>query len=225
MNIQADIESAIYNLVDDFLYEAYDFFTEADAVVRFQKYLAEFDSLSKKVVTNDGHEVSLIHREYPTFFRFSGKNPTKRLDAPARRGHYDTVILDPDFVRVHSSESVANRNIYSERDESITPFLAVIEFKFHDFGWAINRVNSVLSDFGKLKLSCKEAPLRYLVTLTRYRSPTLNRWDTHWPTVKNTADDYQEEINSIFAVNWVNGIDKPEEYVFGEWLVERKNGS
>lgn len=87
--------------MSDFLDEAYNFFAEADFVARFQNYLESFDSFAQKATTTDGHVVGLIHREYPTFFRFSAKSPTKQLGPPAKRGHYDIVLLSPEFVKAH----------------------------------------------------------------------------------------------------------------------------
>ena len=216
MTIQLDLEKKIYKLVSEFLKEPYKFFTEADAVVRFHQILDKNSTLNRKAETTDGDKVSLFHREYPTFFRFSDSNPTKKLGPPASRGHYDTVILNSDFVKVHSSATVANRQIDLPRDKSITPFNAVIEFKFHDYGWSSNRAESVICELGKLRLSKKESPLRYLIVLTRYRSPVMNRWNKYWPIVKKEADKHKD-INSVFAVNWLEIKRKPEIYVFGNW--------
>lgn len=216
MKIQPALEKAIHKLVNEFLKEPYKFFTEADAVARFHQILDGNSTFNRKAETADGDNVSLFHREYPTFFRFSGSNPTIRLGKPASRGHYDTVILNPDFVKVHSSETVANRQIDSERDESITPFDAVIEFKFHDYGWSSNGAESVISELGKLRLSKKESPLRYLIVLTRYRSPVLNRWEKYWPVVRKEADKHKD-INSVFAVSWLKIERESGFYIFGNW--------
>ncbi len=126
MTIQPALEKAIHKLVNEFLKEPYKFFTEADAVARFHQILDNNTTFNRKAETTDGDEVSLFHREYPTFFRFSGSNPAKRLGPPASRGHYDTAILNPEFVIAHSSETVANRNIGSSRRKSIMPDLRFI---------------------------------------------------------------------------------------------------
>ena len=51
--------------------------------------------------TSDSHEVVLVHHEYPTPFRCSMKGYSFQMkyDAPYKRGHYDLVILNPEFVR------------------------------------------------------------------------------------------------------------------------------
>lgn len=216
MSIQPALERAIHKLVSEFLKEPYKFFTEADAVVRFHQILDENFTFNRKTETTDGQKVSLFHREYPTFFRFSGSNPTERLGPPASRGHYDTIILNSDFVKAHPSATVANRQIDLPRDKSITPFNAVIEFKFHDYGWSSNRAKSAISELGKLHLSEDETPLRYLIVLTRYRSHILNRWNKYWHLVSKEAGKHKD-INSVFAINWLVIKRKPEVYVFGNW--------
>lgn len=129
MSIQLPLETAIGKLIAEFEQTPYTFFTEADAVVRFHELLSKDPAFSNRVRTQDNHEISLIHREYPTFFRFSDENPTERLgpESRARRGHYDTVILNPDFITAHPAETVLNRSIRAVRDQSIIPFQAVVE--------------------------------------------------------------------------------------------------
>ena len=136
MTIQSILENAIHKLVNEFLQAPYVFFTEADAVVRFHQILDADPIIGRRVQTSDGFETSLVHREYPTFFRFCGKEPTARLGPPASRGHYDMVILNPAFVAAHRVATVTNRDIKTTRDESIAPFQAVVEFKLDNKGWS-----------------------------------------------------------------------------------------
>ena len=51
--------------------------------------------------TRDGHRVLLLHHEYPTPFRcdMKGYGFTRKNEKPFKRGHYDLVILNPEFVR------------------------------------------------------------------------------------------------------------------------------
>lgn len=218
MSVRKTLESAIGGLVGEFKGAPYVFFTEADAVVRLHQLLIEEDrSLSRRVQTVDGHPVGLIHREYPTFFRFDDKNPTARVGPPARRGHYDTVILNPDFVAAHPVETVLNRSIKAERDRSILPFQAVVEFKLHTRGWSQGRAKGVIAELGKLHLSAKEAPLRYLVLLMRYRDTRRYRWEKYWPQVRDAADA-REDIASVFAVHWTELDREPDVHRFGPWL-------
>jgi hypothetical protein len=222
MSIQLSLENAIHRLVDEFVQEPYAFFTEADAVVRFHQLIADDPSFNRRTRTDDGHEISLVHREYPTFFRFDDRKPTERLGPPARRGHYDTVILNPDFVAAHPVETVLNRDIKAARNPDIVPFEAVVEFKLHTRGWSKGRAEGVIRELGKLHLSEKEAPLRYLVVLQRYREPHLYRWETYWPKVESDANA-RKDIGSVFAIHWINLNREPEVHWFGRWLTQRSN--
>mgnify|MGYP000375833538 CR=1 FL=1 len=216
MYIQRILENAIHKLADEFAQSPYVFFTEADAVARFHQILDEEPTIGHRVQTRDGFEVSLIHREYPTFFRFSDKNPITRLGSPAHRGHYDTVILNPDFVIAHSVAAVTNRDIKAIRDESITPFQAVVEFKLDNMGWSSGRTEGAIAELGKLHLS-DDAPLRYLVVLMRYSAPSLTRWHKYWPMVTQAATD-EPEIGSVFIVQWLTCKRGVEIHHFGPWL-------
>ena len=117
MTIQSILENAIHKLVNEFLQAPYVFFTEADAVVRFHQILDADPVIGRRVQTSDGFETNLVHREYPTFFRFSGKEPTARLGLPASRGHYDTVILNSAFVATHPAAKVILMNACLHGDE------------------------------------------------------------------------------------------------------------
>jgi hypothetical protein len=221
MSIQLSLENAIHRLVDEFVQEPYAFFTEADAVVRFHELLSEDPAFSRRVRTKDNHEISLIHREYPTFFRFDDRDPKERLGPPARRGHYDTVILNPDFVTAHPAETVLNRSIKAVRDQSIIPFQAVVEFKLHTRGWSKGRSRGAIAELGKLHLSTDEAPLRYLVLLMRYPEPRMYRWNTYWPKVRDAAAA-REDVASVFAVHWIAPNRETEVHWFGPWLSETR---
>lgn len=216
MPIRGDLESAISQLVSEFLQEPYRFFTEADAVARFHQILDDKPSLNNTFQTSDKHKTGLCHREYPTFFRFSDKKPTDRLPPPARRGHYDTVILSPEFIRAHPAITVVNRDIKAPRDKNIVPFQAVVEFKLDNIGWSAGRARGAIAELGKLKLS-EEAPLRYFVVLIRYSAPNLTRWRSYWPMVKKAAEK-RPEIGSLFAIRWLTVPPQQELYRFGSWL-------
>ena len=217
MSVQLLLESTIHSLVSEFQQEPYIFFTEADAVARFHQLLAGNPDFNRYVRTEDGHEVGLVHREYPTFFRFDDQDPTERSESQGSRGHYDTVVLNPDFVATHPVETVLNRNIKAVRDPAIVPFQAVVEFKLHTRGWSKGRSAGVISELGKLQLSDKEAPLRYLVLLMRYRETHMYRWDKYWPKVRSAAGTRQG-IASVFAIYWVNLDREAEVHWLGRWL-------
>lgn len=217
MDIQLDLESAIHDLISEFLQEPYRFFTEADAVARFHQILESNSLFDQKAKTLDGVLTPLVHQEYPTFFRFDDKNPIARLDkdSKAKRGHYDVVILNPDFVEAHNADVVKNRNILFTRNTSIVPLQAVIEFKLDDRGWTNGRRKGAIAELGKLVLSKEEVEHRYLVVLMRYGAPNQNRWNLHWPAVKQAAEKL--EIRSIFVTHWITTAHSKQVEFFGNW--------
>jgi len=218
MNIQSIVENAINDLVGEFLQNPFAFFTEADAVSRFHQLLVENPTLNQNVRTSDGYEVSLVHREYPTFFRFSDEDATERLPPPAKRGHYDTVILNPEFVKAYPATTVTNRSFKDEGGVSVTPFQAIVEFKLDNQGWSAGRTLGAITELRKLNLST-EAPFRYFVVFMRYTSPKMTRWNKYWHEIKQVAETYSE-IGSVFAIHWLSSIKKGENvFQFGRWLI------
>jgi hypothetical protein len=218
MSIKSVVEKSIQQLGGEFLEEPYRYFTESDAVARFHQLL-ENSGINSLVNSKDGYAIPQVHREYPTFFRFSDKNPTARLPAESKasRGHYDTVILNPEFILNHVSETVTNRDIRKIADNHITPFEAVIEFKLYTIGWSAGRSKGAIAELGKLELTT-EAPLKYFVVLMRYTSPKMTRWHRYWPTVSKVASDAQG-IGSYFAIQWLSPEKSgQEEFLYGDWL-------
>ncbi len=121
------------------------FFTESDIVCRFYAILQEELPMSK-AIDKDGHEHFLVHREYPTPFRCDmsdGKFEVKDDDARTerggkyRRGHYDVVVLDPDFVGRHPYEVIRAQDYQLYQDEVVSqvdshgpPVLYGLEFMY-----------------------------------------------------------------------------------------------
>lgn len=62
--------------------------------------------------TSDGYEVSLVHHEYPTPFRCDMKDHRfeKKDGPPFKRGHYDLVVLNPEFVGSNSLDVVSSKS-------------------------------------------------------------------------------------------------------------------
>lgn len=62
--------------------------------------------------TSDGHQVSLVHHEYPTPFRcdMEGDKFEKKSKPPYKRGHYDLIILNPAFVKRNSLDVVCAKD-------------------------------------------------------------------------------------------------------------------
>jgi len=129
----------------DFKNIPHKFFTEHDIHSHLHKLVeAELEKQGKRLVRSvDGQTTNLVHLEYPTPFRCdmskhgfrvaSDKDRTPR-GRFYRRGHYDLVVLNPDFVRSHDLVIVSGKNyekFCSARDSiNVTPLLWVCEILF-----------------------------------------------------------------------------------------------
>jgi len=88
------------------------------------------------IETSDGHQVSLVHHEYPTPFRcdMEGYNFEKKDNPPYKRGHYDLVILNPEFVRKNELDVVCAKDfqIFEAAMERVntSPLIWVCEVVF-----------------------------------------------------------------------------------------------
>lgn len=158
------------------------FFTEYDINCYFYSLLrANLPDGSYK--DRDGLEHSLIHTEYPTPFRcdmrgakFERVDDEKRTPKGGkyRRGHYDLVILNPNFIRQHSFEVIKAQNyeLYKEvidklKAGSYDPVILYgIEFMYSRDPLKFSRgdskeksidqfVDKVNQDYGKLQESLK----------------------------------------------------------------------
>ena len=224
LELLIQLETALHRSVESFWEEPYGYFTEADAVALLQNWVARRPGLVKPYITWDDCQTSLLHREYPTFFRFNKSDPVKRLPKPARRGHHDLVLIDPAYVRDHEAETVTNRDIGNHGTVFSPPLLAAIEFKFFARPWSPDRVRGVEQDLKKLNLTLDvvESPAyasaAYLCIFQRDISPKLAHWDRHWPTVKKMLV-YFSQIRSVVAVCWPKQRERePFVQYIGPWI-------
>ena len=214
------LETALHRLIESFWEEPYRFFTESDAVAALQSWVARRPGLAQVVKTADGFETSLLHREYPTFFRFKKSDPSQRRDRPAKRGHYDLVLVDPAYVRHHGAETIINRSIEDHGDLSSPPLLAAVEFKLSARGWSPGRVRRVEQDLGKLQLALEQpadVSAAYLCAFQRDVSTTLHRWERHWPTVEKMLAEFSD-IRTVLAVCWPRQKQEPFVHYSGPWI-------
>jgi hypothetical protein len=220
LELLVQLETALHRLVESFWDEPYRFFTEADAVAALQSWVTRRPELAQTQRTADGFGTGLLHREYPTFFRFDKDNPTQRLGPPAGRGHYDLVLIDPAYVQGHGAETVLNRDIEDRGDLSGPPLLAAVEFKLFSDGWNPSRIKDVGHVLGKLRLALESpADVRtaYLCVFQRDVSPERDRWEEHWPGVERMLADYPD-IRTVLAVCWPKQEREPFVYYSGPWI-------
>ncbi len=214
------VETALHRLVESFWEEPYCFFTEADAVAALDTWVARRPELAQVYHTADGFETNLLHREYPTFFRFKVSDPSQRLGPPARRGNYDLVLINPAYVRNHEVETITNRDVRNRRDLSEPPLLAAVEFKLFPDAWDRRRVRGVRQAMGELRLALEspaEASAVYLCVLQRDVSLKPYRWDDNWPSVKRMLARSQD-IRSVVAVCWPKQQREPFVHYSGPWI-------
>lgn len=121
------------------------FFTENDIVCRFYSILQK-ELPMPKAIDKDGHEHFLVHREYPTPFRcdmsdgkfvIRGEDEQTEKGGKYQRGHYDIVVLDPDFIGRHPYEVIRAQNyqlfkeeVVSKVDSYAPPILYGLEFMY-----------------------------------------------------------------------------------------------
>lgn len=117
-NIIEAVDKSIEVVFSEFRSCSTRFFTENDIICYFYSILQQ----KLPILTacdKDNHENFLIHREYPTPFRcdmgeskFEVKDDNARTEngGKYRRGHYDIVILNPDFIEQHSYEVIKAQN-------------------------------------------------------------------------------------------------------------------
>jgi hypothetical protein len=112
----------------------------------------------------------LIHREYPTSFRYK-KTEMVLDEKEGGRGHYDLVVLNPDFVNAHRIEEVMAQNYKKSRRETPYHLLAAIEFKLITRPLGKNLVEEIHRDFQKLSwaLEKKQTKQAYMIIFNRAR--------------------------------------------------------
>ena len=214
------LETALHRLVESFWEEPYRYFTESDAVTSLWQWFAKRPGLARVYKTKDGFETGLLHREYPTFFRFKRADPSRRLEKSGSRGHYDLALVAPSYIQGYLGETVLNRDIEDRGSLSVPPLVAAVEFKLFAKGWGSRRIGSVSRDLGKLRLALQfpaDTGTAYLCILQRDVSPTQRRWDRWWPEVKAMLQDYSD-ISTVVAVCWPQQVREPFVHYHGPWL-------
>ena len=209
MTNQSILEKCILKLVDEFLEEPFIFFNEAEAITRFHQILMDESALNHKIQTQDGHQISRIHREYPIPPFVEGISS----------GNYDTVILNQEYITINLVDHIArpgpNREPHKPKDGK--SFLAVIEFKLLYEGLGGSRPKEIINDLNRLNLSANHSEFVYFVYLQRYLKKNLNLWNKNWPNIKEEAEK-KNPVSSIVAIHWREFSERQNLYQFGHWL-------
>jgi hypothetical protein len=152
------LEKCINSLGEKFLRYPYNFFTESDAHSFLFYYIFRYATREFKVQypTNDGNRTVLVHREYPTAFRY--RKDAMELDKKGGRGHYDLVVLNPDFVKYHSMRQVIAKDYRQTQVDEKHHLLAAIEFKFIHKTLGAGMRDEIRKDILKLSWSLETQP-------------------------------------------------------------------
>jgi hypothetical protein len=171
-NLDSGIERCIKSLGEKFLKWPYNFFTESDAHSFLYYYIFRSgDKLLKRFypTKDSSNKTVLVHREYPTSFRYRKDN--MELDDKGGRGHYDFVVLNPEFIRNHSIQEVIAKDFKKCCKTEKDHLLASIEFKLIVNPLSKRLEREIGKDFKKLTWSIEKGQARsaYMIIFNRVR--------------------------------------------------------
>ncbi|MDA8272855.1 MAG: hypothetical protein M0Z72_03845 [Deltaproteobacteria bacterium] len=131
MPIQSEITDSVNKSVEEICNYFQDnpsfFFTENDIVCYFYSILKQ-NLREFKFPDKDNKLHSIIHMEYPTPFRcdmkdyeFKPKSDDDRTKngGKYKRGHYDVVVLNPEFISQYSYDIIKAQNYESFKKEEV----------------------------------------------------------------------------------------------------------
>jgi len=165
-------EKIIDGLIQNYQERPDNYFAECDLQYELYNLLRSSKEFNLSFNTNSGKSVGIIHPEYPS---------VKRVKLHRGKGYrvwFDMAILNPDFIKNNSYQTVWARN---EKDAKLwgENLLAVFEFKFFPKKRK-NDVSSVREDCLKLSL-CPEVKNRYVLVFSNY-TPSLSGIQTDKPS-------------------------------------------
>ncbi|MDD3906225.1 MAG: hypothetical protein PHS46_06840 [Candidatus Omnitrophica bacterium] len=192
-----DINRCIRVLSEKFRKWPYNFFTESDAHAYLYYSFFRYGSpaLKKLYHSNDQKKTVLIHREYPTSYRYSQKELI-RYSLEKRKGttvgHYDMVVLNPAFIENHKIQQVISKDntIRQTVQFGDKHVLAAIEFKLLHKPLSKGLKEEIHKDFVKLgwALETGQAKEAYMLIFNRY-----GKEESYW----GVLDEYQKKQPDI----------------------------
>src|SRR5581483_8002267 len=178
-------DDAVEKLSETFVASPTLFYTENDLVCSL--YCLLHSHLGPlEIFDKDGCRHTLLHTEYPTPFRcdMAGANfqvmsddERKEKGNKYKRGHYDLVVLNPDFIRSHSYQVIKAQHYDVFRQEALT--------------WSMENGAAVL--FG-IELMYSRNPLKQSRGTDKYKA--LNDYIN---MVRQDADKLLESVNIGFT--------------------------
>ncbi len=209
MNVETihnEINRVIWKTANKFRENPYYFFTESDIHSYF--YYCIYNT--KMEFIKDGKRIYLVHREYPTNFRYRKKDllndnyvPPPLKKKVGARGHYDLAVLNPHFVeKAATCEDIINKNVSllekrikaTNEDE----LLAAIEFKYV-IKDSKNFESEVLNDLKKLEIAKKHGVEKaYCLVFCNIEDCSVVR------NIKKIIEHAPSEINAVFVQSYYN---------------------
>ncbi len=159
LELKGFVHDKIRKTVNKFREYPHIFFTEMD----IHAYLYHCLYSSKlEVKTRDDIITSCLHKEYPTNFRYSKESMEDfGLRKIGRRGNFDFVVLNPEFIEEFDIKNVVNKDIRDVEKRSLNKekfrneLLIAIEIKY-----VVNNsksfVEEVKKDLKKLSIASKK---------------------------------------------------------------------
>ncbi|EKD26283.1 MAG: hypothetical protein ACD_79C01283G0004 [uncultured bacterium] len=222
--INLGIEKCINSLGEKFLKWPYNFFTESDAHSFLYYYIFRSGPKELKLfysTINDDEKTVLIHREYPTNFRYHKENMSLDEETGGR-GHYDLVILNPDFIKDHNIKEVIAQDYKKTCQKNIKEhLLAAIEFKLITKPLSAGLKNEIEKDFKKLAWAVKDkeqAKNAYLIIFNRTRKEEVFLNDLRKYSAENP------EVKAIYIESIKNEKRTYKILYMGSWSHKLKYG-
>lgn len=189
-------EAAIKSLVRRFRNHPYAFYTETDMHCYLYHRLYSGGVANGIYQTADGRDTILLHKEYPTYARYTRReNRTlQESDTGRRRGAFDICVWDPRFIGQHE-----------HRKQKV---LCAAEL-------ALDQCRPgnphTINDATKLAGLTNEIRYRYLLFFVR-DDPDYER---NKEEVLHNLNDAADRVRVVFAM--VRGTDKPKPVYLGAW--------
>lgn len=215
--MESKVWKVINSTINKFREDPYYFFTESDIISYFYHRLY---STYHEEMTKDKKIVYLIHREYPTNFRYNKKDllddnfkPYPLASKKGRRGNYDLAILDPIFVQnADSIEDIENRKIglLIKRTKNNKYFKNSKELLFaFEFKYIINNsktyIDSIKMDNKKLFFAKERGGAKEAVNLI-----FCNKNYHYLNDLKKTIKETEKEILAILIQSYFDKEGKKE---------------
>ena len=159
-------------------------------------------STKLEVKTRDDIITSCLHKEYPTNFRYDKKTMTNYgLRKEGKRGHFDLVILNPEFIEEFDIKNVINKDVRDvelrshNQEKFNNELLFAIELKY-----VINNnksfVEEVEKDEKKLSIASKYQ------SFEAYNLVFCNHEYKYMNELKKTIEEANPTIKSLLAISY-----------------------